>query len=115
MLIGVLIAVVVIRGVIAAVLLTRRSHDDVHSVEHYHRQLHTLEEMRGHPVGAGNGAGAGARTNGSGGRARAAPIDKAATSDKAGSEVFPASASRISGSSTVRLTGTDRPVAPPVP
>ena len=43
---------VVVLGVIAAVLLLRRSHDDVHSVEHYHRQLHTLEEMpRRTPIG----------------------------------------------------------------
>jgi Domain of unknown function (DUF4115) len=99
-LIGGLIVVVVVLGVIAAVLLTRRSHDDVHSVEHYHRQLHTLEEIRGHPVG-GN-------ANGSIGG------DKA-EADKAGGEVFPASAFRVSGSSTVRLTQSDKPVVPPVP
>ena len=34
---------------LAAALLMRRSQDDVHSVEHYHRQLHTLEEIRSHP------------------------------------------------------------------
>jgi Domain of unknown function (DUF4115) len=95
-LIGGLIVVVVVLGVIAAVLLTRRSHDDVHSVEHYHRQLHTLEEMRGHPVG-------GDLSNGS------------PAADKVDEEVFPASAFRVSSSSTVRLTQSDRPVVPPVP
>jgi hypothetical protein len=95
-LIGWLIVVVVLLGVIAAVLLTRRSHDDVHSVEHYHRQLHTLEEIRGHPVDA-------------------APANGSRAGDKAEGEVFPASAFRVSGSSTVRLTGSDQPPVPPVP
>jgi hypothetical protein len=96
-LIGWLIVVVVLLGIIAAVLLTRRSHDDVHSVEHYHRQLHTLEEIRGHPVDAANGSTVGKK------------------GDKAEGEVFPASAFRVSGSSTVRLTGSDQPPVPPVP
>ena len=57
--IGGLVAVVVVVGVVAAVMLSRRSHDDVHSVEHYHRQLHTLEEMRTHtsPAAPENGNG----------------------------------------------------------
>jgi hypothetical protein len=99
-LVGGLIVVVVVLGVIAAVLLTRRSHDDVHSVEHYHRQLHTLEEIRAHPTDMANGNGGGA---------------KADAADTAEGEVFPASAFRVSGSSTVRLTGSDKPVVPPVP
>jgi hypothetical protein len=92
-----LIVVVVVLGVIAAVLLTRRSHDDVHSVEHYHRQLHTLEEIRGHTGDAADGG---------------TPGDVAV---KAEGEAFPASAFRVSGSSTVRLTGSDQPPVPPVP
>ena len=44
------IVVVVVLGVIAAVLMPRRSHDDEHSVQHYHRQLHTLEEIAGIPA-----------------------------------------------------------------
>jgi hypothetical protein len=99
-LIGGLIVVVVVLGVIAAVLLTRRSHDDVHSVEHYHRQLHTLEEISGHPGDAANGSTAGEKVDSAG---------------KAEGEVFPASAFRVSGSSTVRLTGSDQPPVPPVP
>ena len=89
MLIGWLVGVVVVLGVTAVVLLLRRSHDDVHSVEHYHRQLHTLEEIRTHPTGgAENGA------------------DSAA---------YPAGAFHVSGSSTVRLTEPGRPIVPPVP
>jgi hypothetical protein len=88
--VGGVVGVVVVLGLVAAVLVRRRSHDDVHSVEHYHRQLHTLEEMRGHqePSVGGNGN------------------DGAA---------YPASAFRVSGSSTVRLTEPGRPVVPPAP
>jgi hypothetical protein len=89
-LIGGIFAVLVVAGLVAAVLTRRRS-DDVHSVEHYHRQLHTLQEMREHPSAetTGNGHGEGA--------------------------AYPASAFRVSGSSTVRLTDPDRPLVPPVP
>jgi hypothetical protein len=96
-LIGGLVVVVVVLGVIAAALLLRRSHDDVHSVEHYHRQLHTLEEIRTHPAGDS--------PNGRDGD----------TADAGAPAAFPASAFRVSGSSTVRLTEADRPVVPPVP
>jgi hypothetical protein len=120
-LIGGLIAVVVVLGVTAAVLMLRRSHDDVHSVEHYHRQLHTLEEMRGHPTGvAPNGSGradqssaAGAASSSSG-PASSGPGSSAAGSSS-GPSAFPASAFRVSGSSTVRLTESDRQIVPPVP
>jgi hypothetical protein len=88
-LIGWLVGVVVVLGVTAVVLLLRRSHDDVHSVEHYHRQLHTLEEIRTHPTGD--------------------------ESDGADGAAYPASAFRVSGSSTVRLTEPGRPIVPPVP
>ncbi len=89
MLIAEIVAVVIVGGVAAAILLLRRSHDDVHSVEHYHRQLHTLEEIQGHP----NGDGQNGRD----------PVE------------FPASAFRVSGSSTVRLTEPGRTIVPPVP
>ena len=92
-----LVAVVVVLGVIAAVLMARRTHDDEHSVDHYHRQLHTLEEIRTHPIG-----------DGANGR------DNANGRDSQGS-VFPASAFRVSGSSTVRLTESATPPVPPVP
>ena len=87
--IGAIAGVVVVGGLAAAVLLRRRSHDDVHSVEHYHRQLHTLEEMQAHLPSAGpNGNDHG---------------------------VFPASAFRVSGTSTVRLTEPGSTPVPPVP
>jgi hypothetical protein len=91
-LIGWAVGVVVVLGVVALTLVLRRSHDDVHSVEHYHRQLHTLEEMRAHPTGEPR--------NGSNGHDGAQ---------------FPASAVRVSGSSTVRLTDAGRTIVPPVP
>src|SRR5271163_2265656 len=99
MLIGGLVGVVVVVGVAASILLLRRSKDDVHSVEHYHRQLHTLEEIRTHPTGVATGAATGA-SNGQNGSEL---------------ETFPASAFRVSGSSTVRLTESGRPPVPPVP
>ncbi len=90
MLIGAIAGVVVLGGLAAAFLLRRRSHDDVHSVEHYHRQLHTLEEMRAHLPAAGpqNGNDEGA---------------------------FPASAFKVSGTSAVRLTEPGLTPVPPVP
>ena len=90
MLVAVVIGVVVIAGVVAFVVFRRRSHDDVHSVEGYHRQLHTLEEIRAHTPAA-------RRESGN------------------GDAPFPASAFRVSGSSTVRLTEPGKVVVPPVP
>jgi hypothetical protein len=46
---GIVAAVVVVVGAVA--LFTRRvAHDDVHSVEGYHRSLHTLESINAHPM-----------------------------------------------------------------
>jgi hypothetical protein len=106
-LIGGLVGVVVVVGVAAAVVLLRRSQDDVHSVEHYHRQLHTLEEIRTHPTGTATGAGS----------ATGDTTGSATDASQNGSEreTFPASAFRVSGSSTVRLTESGRPPVPPVP
>jgi Domain of unknown function (DUF4115) len=87
-LVGGIVAIVVIVGGAIVVLMRRRSHDDVHSVEHYHRQLHTLEEMRAHPTHA----------------------------DGDGQASYPSPAFRVgSGSSTVRLTDPNKPLVPPVP
>jgi hypothetical protein len=86
-------------GIIGAVVITalavtavsrRRAHDDVHSVEHYHRQLHTLEGMSAHPAEAEAGAE---------GEAKAA---------------FPESAFRVTSTATVRLTDPTQKVVPPV-
>jgi Tfp pilus assembly protein PilV len=54
-LVGVVLLVVVVAGALIYALIRRRAQDDVHSVEHYHRQLHTLEEMRAHPREEANG------------------------------------------------------------
>ncbi len=48
-----IIIVVVAGSLLGAILLRRRSHNDVHSVEVYHRQIHTLEVINEHPVAAG--------------------------------------------------------------
>ncbi len=93
MLVGGILAAVVVVGLVAAAVWRRRSQDDEHSVEHYHRQLHTLEEIRAHPTGeAAEGA-----ANGHGDAA------------------YPASAFRVSGTSTVRLTEPGHTIVPPVP
>src|SRR3984957_13553528 len=83
--------------------MARRTHDDEHSVDHYHRQLHTLEEISAHPTG-----------DGANGREGANGRDGASGRDSEGG-VFPVSAFRVSGSSTVRLTESGTPPVPPVP
>jgi RodZ C-terminal domain len=90
--VGILAAVVVV-GVIAAAVFRNRSRDDVHSVEHYHRQLHTLEELRTHSP-------SGSESNGDNGRDE---------------DAYPASSFRVSGSSTVRLTDAGHTIVPPAP
>jgi hypothetical protein len=88
------LAAVVVVGIIAAAVYRNRSRDDVHSVEHYHRQLHTLEEMRAHsPPGS-------EEANGDNGQSDTAR---------------PANAFRVSGSSTVRLTEAGHTIVPPAP
>lgn len=89
MLVGGVIGVVVVVGVVAAVLVRQRTKDDVHSVEHYHRQLHTLEEIRAHPSDEDEGAN--------------------------GEAPYPSSAFRVSGSSNVRLTEPGQTLVPPAP
>ena len=88
-LVGVVIGVVVIVGVVAFVVFRRRSHDDVHSVEGYHRQLHTLEEIRTHTPSAARRASTATR------RSRPAPSP--------------------SGFVDIRLTEAGKVVVPPVP
>jgi hypothetical protein len=51
MLIGEIVAVVAVAVALTLALLTRRmAHDDVHSVEGYHRSIHTLESINAHPA-----------------------------------------------------------------
>jgi hypothetical protein len=51
--IGGIVVIVVVVAALVAWALHRRSQDEVHSVEHYHRSMHTLEEMRAHPTHPG--------------------------------------------------------------
>jgi hypothetical protein len=88
-LIGGIVAAVVVVGIVAGATLRRRSQDDVHSVEHYHRQLHTLEEIRTHPA--------------------------TGREESNGEASYPASAFRVSTSPTVRLTEPSGTIVPPVP
>jgi hypothetical protein len=69
-------------------------------VEHYHRQLHTLEEMRSHP---------------SVGDEVVAPSGAGAEENGASRAAYPASAFRVSGTRTVRLTDLETPIVPPAP
>jgi hypothetical protein len=103
--VGIIVAVMV--ALLATVLLTRRvTHDDVHSVEGYHRSLHTLEEINAHPTvpGVDADSASGARVG-----VRTRPV------------AYPESAVRLAGTSTVRVT--DAPavidpapvIVPPVP
>jgi len=88
---GIVAAVVVAVGVVA--LLTRRvAHDDVHSVEGYHRSLHTLETINTHPTISGGEE----------------------LSAQGATSAYPESAVRVAGASTVRVTGL-RGSVPPVP
>lgn len=91
--IGGILAAVVVVGIIAAAVFRNRTRDEVHSVEHYHRQLHTLEDLRTHSPSGSEG-------NGDNGHDDAA---------------HPASAFRVSGSSTVRLTDPGHTIVPPAP
>ncbi|HXB37773.1 MAG TPA: RodZ domain-containing protein [Acidimicrobiales bacterium] len=91
--IGGILAAVVVVGVIAAAVFRHRSRDDAHSVEHYHRQLHTLEEMRTHLP----------------------PGTEASADNGQDEEAYPASAFKVSGTSTVRLTDPGHSIVPPAP
>ncbi len=126
MLIGGIVAVVVVALVAVAAVLLRRSQDDAHSVEHYHRQLHTLEEIRSHPsVGPSVAPMGGDETllPDTAAPDTAAPDTAApdtAAPDTAAEngtprEAYPASAFRVSGTRTVRLTDLETPVVPPAP
>jgi hypothetical protein len=87
---GIVAAVLVTVGAVA--LLTRRvAHDDVHSVEGYHRSLHTLETINAHPTTSGGEE----------------------VSAQGAKYAYPESAVRVAGPSTVRVTGL-RGSVPPV-
>lgn len=92
MLVGGIVLAVVLAAVAVALVTRQRSHDDVHSVEHYHRQLHTLEGMNAHPAGSDLGRG----------------------STDAAKPAYPGSALRPAGTKTVRITDAVKPDIPPI-
>jgi hypothetical protein len=89
-LIGVILVVVAVAVLAATAFTRRRSHDDVHSVDGYHRQLHTLEHISVHPLQADRDG---------------------ATSSK---PAIPESAVRLAGSPNVRVTDAPPVSVPPV-
>jgi hypothetical protein len=93
MLIGGIVAAVVVVAVSAVALLTRRvAHDDVHSVEGYHRSLHTLESINANPMISGSDE----------------------RSSQGAGPAYPESAVRVASPSTGRATALPGSV-PPVP
>jgi len=87
-----IIIVVVVASLLGAVLLRRRSHDDVHTIEGYHRVAHTLEVINEHPYGS---------------RKTDAPVEVP-------KHAYPESTVRLTDSATVRLTSAPPTAVPPV-
>src|SRR6185437_1413784 len=52
MLIGAIVAAVVVAALTVLALSRRAAHHDLHSVEGYHRSIHTLESINAHPSAA---------------------------------------------------------------
>jgi hypothetical protein len=76
------------------VLLARRAvHDDLHSVEGYHRSIHTLESINAHPTAPSGGA-------------------EPSLFEREG---YPESAIRPAGTPSVRVTDAPPSALPPVP
>ena len=92
MLVDGIIIVVVVASLLGAVLLRRRSHDDVHTIEGYHRVAHTLEVINEHPYGS---------------RKTDAPVEVP-------KHAYPESTVRLTDSATVRLTSPPPTAVPPV-
>jgi Domain of unknown function (DUF4115) len=91
-LIGEIAAAVVVIALTVTLLTRRVAHDDVHSVEGYHRSLHTLESIKAHP----------------------ALPQEAVESSPAMKPAYPESAVRLAGTSSVRVSGRHPPPVPPV-
>ncbi len=93
MLIGEIVAAVVVVALTATLLTRRMRRDDVHSVEGYHRSIHTLETINTHPV-----------------------VPTAVVEPGLGmTSAFPESALRAGGSPSVRVTDAPPTAVPPVP
>lgn len=92
MLIGWIVAAVVVVALIVTLLTRRVAHDDVHSVEGYHRSLHTLGSIKEHPV-----------------------VQSDAAAGESVKPAYPESAVRLAGTPSVRVTSRPPPPVPPVP
>jgi hypothetical protein len=94
MLMGAIVAAVVVLALTAALVIRRMNRDDTHSVEGYHRSIHTLETINTHP-------------------AVSSTVVEPSLSP---ASAFPASVVRVGGSPSVRVTDAPSPAAvPPVP
>jgi hypothetical protein len=87
-----IIIVVVVASLLGAVLHRRRSRDDVHTIEGYHRVAHTLEAINEHPQGS----------------------EKAGSPVEVHKHAYPESAVRLTDAATVRLTHPPLSDVPPV-
>jgi hypothetical protein len=93
MLIGAIVAAVVVVALTATLLTRRMSRDDAHSVEGYHRSIHTLETINTHPA-----------------------VPSAMVDHSLGTtSVFPESAVRVGSSPSVRVTDAPPAAVPPIP
>jgi Domain of unknown function (DUF4115) len=93
MLIGAIVAAVVVLALTAALLLRRMNRDDTHSVDGYHRSIHTLETINTHPA------------------VSSAVIEPSLSPASA----FPASVVRVGGSPSVRVTDAPSAAVQSVP
>jgi Domain of unknown function (DUF4115) len=94
MIIGGIVAAVVLAAVTVVLLTRRAAHDDLHSVEGYHRSIHTLESINAHPAAPAAGV----------------------QSSSAMKSAFPESAVRVGGGThSVRVTDAPPASLPPVP
>jgi Domain of unknown function (DUF4115) len=94
MIIGGIVVAVVLAAFTVALLTRRAAHDDLHSVEGYHRSIHTLESINAHPAAPAAGA----------------------QSSSAMKSAFPESAVRVGGGThSVRVTDAPPASLPPVP
>jgi hypothetical protein len=92
-LIGGIVAAVVVIALTVTLLTRRVAHDDVHSVEGYHRSLHTLEIIKAHPALPG----------------------EVVESSPAVKPAYPESAVRLAGTSSVGVSSRPPSPVPPVP
>jgi hypothetical protein len=104
MLVGGIVGAVVVVALLTVLLTRRAAHDDVHSVEGYHRSLHTLEVINTHPTKEGDDA-----ADPRAGRGVPAPQSDAAV------PLGGAGTVRLAGPGTVRLTSRVDSTVPPVP